>query len=64
MGTLYFLLMMFGVFTIRVPREGWEPENWTPSAMPRAMITTHNVDVNTAFGTKQSGSFGSCCVRT
>jgi len=53
MGTLYFLLMMFGVFTIRVPREGWMPENWTPSAKPQALITTHNVDVNTAFGTKQ-----------
>jgi Na+/melibiose symporter-like transporter len=53
MGTLYFLLMMFGVFTIRVPREGWKPENWTPSAKPQEMITTHNVDVNTAFGTKQ-----------
>ena len=53
MGTLYFLLMMFGVFTIRVPREEWKPENWTPSAKPQALITTHNVDVSTAFGTKQ-----------
>src|SRR6202453_828532 len=31
MGILYFIFMMFGVFTIRVPREGWKPENWTPS---------------------------------
>jgi len=53
MGTLYFLVMMFGVFTIRVPREGWKPDNWTPSTKPQAMITTHNVDVDTAFGTKQ-----------
>jgi MFS family permease len=53
MGTVYFLLMMFGVFTIRVPREGWMPKNWTPTSKPQAMITTHNVDVNTAFGTKQ-----------
>jgi MFS family permease len=49
MGTLYFLLMMFGVFTIRVPREGWKPENWNPSVKPQAMVTTHNVDVSTAF---------------
>src|ERR1035441_3034225 len=28
MGTLYFVFMMFGVFTIRVPREGWKPANW------------------------------------
>jgi MFS family permease len=53
MGTLYFLLMMFGVFTIRVPREDWKPDNWSPSVKPKAMITTHNVDVNTAFRTPQ-----------
>jgi MFS family permease len=53
MGSLYFLLMMFGVFTIRVPRDGWKLENWTPSAKPQALITTHNVDVDTAFRTKQ-----------
>jgi MFS family permease len=53
MGTIYFIFMMFGVFTIRVPRDGWKPEGWTPPAKANAMITTHNVDVNTAFGTKQ-----------
>jgi MFS family permease len=53
MGALYFLLMMFGVFTIRVPREGWKPEAWTPSSKPQKLVTTHNVDVNTAFGTMQ-----------
>ena len=35
MGTVYFLLMMFGVFTIRVPREGWMPESWTPTPSRR-----------------------------
>src|SRR5215475_15628490 len=53
MGTIYFIFMMFGVFTIRVPREGWKPEGWTAPVKANAMITTHNVDVNTAFGTKQ-----------
>src|SRR5215475_448363 len=53
MGTIYFLFMMFGVFTIRVPREGWKPEGWTPPVKANAMITTHNVEVNTAFGTPQ-----------
>ena len=32
MGALYFCFMMFGVFMIRVPREGWKPEGWTRSA--------------------------------
>jgi len=53
MGTIYFLFMMFGVFTIRVPRDGWKPEGWTAPAKANAMITTHDVDVNTAFGTPQ-----------
>ena len=53
MGTLYFVFMMFGVFTVRVPREGWKPEGWTAPAKQSAMITTRNVEVNTAFGTPQ-----------
>src|SRR6201996_2833528 len=32
MGLLYFVFMMFGVFTIRVPRESWRPEGWQPKA--------------------------------
>jgi hypothetical protein len=53
MGTLYFLFMMFGVFTVRVPGEGWKPENWTAPAKASAMITTRNVEVNAAFQTPQ-----------
>ena len=53
MGTLYFLFMMFGVFTVRVAPKDWKPEGWTPGAKPQAMITSHNVEVNTAFGTVQ-----------
>jgi MFS family permease len=53
MGAVYFLLMMFGVFTIRVPRDGWKPENWTAPVKEQKLITKHNVDVNTAFGTLQ-----------
>jgi MFS family permease len=53
MGTLYFLFMMFGVFTIRVPREDWKPAKWTAPVKSTGMITTHNVEVNTAFGTPQ-----------
>ncbi len=53
MGAIYFAFMMFGVFTIRVPREGWKPAAWTPPARQAAMITTCNLDVNTAFSTPQ-----------
>ncbi len=53
MGVLYFLLMMFGVFTIRVPGEGWKPDGWTAPAKSQKLISTHSVDVNTAFMTPQ-----------
>jgi MFS family permease len=53
MGTLYFCFMMFGVFTIRVPPQGWKPERWIPRTNPNEMVTSHNVDVTTAFTTKQ-----------
>jgi MFS family permease len=53
MGVIYFVFMMLGVFMIRVPREGWKPDNWSPSAKPQALITTHDVDVSTAVRTPQ-----------
>ncbi len=53
MGGLYFVAMMFGVFTIRVPEAGWKPEGWTAPAKPKALVTSHSVEVNAAFGTPQ-----------
>jgi MFS family permease len=53
MGIVYFLFMMFGVFTIRVPREGWKPEGWSGHNKANALITTHNVNVSGAMGTTQ-----------
>jgi MFS family permease len=53
MGALYFVFMMFGVFTVRVPRPGWKPANWNPPTKQSAMITMQNADVNAAFTTPQ-----------
>jgi MFS family permease len=53
MGILYFIFMMFGVFTIRVPREGWKPAGWVGSDRTNALITTHNVNVSQAMTTPQ-----------
>src|SRR3984957_14647463 len=44
MGVLYFLLMMFGVFMVRVPGEGWNPDGWTVPAQSQKLIGTRNVD--------------------
>jgi MFS family permease len=53
MGALYFLLMMFGVFTIRVVPQGWKPENWRAPVKEQKLITKNSVDVNMAFLTPQ-----------
>jgi MFS family permease len=53
MGVLYFVFMMYGVFTIRVPAAGWKPEGYVPKAKASSMIATRNVDVSTAWKTPQ-----------
>jgi len=53
MGILYFIFMMFGVFTVRVPQTGWKPAGWVPKKSHSALISSHNVEVNTAFRTPQ-----------
>ena len=54
LGILYFCFMMFGVFTVRIPRPDWRPRGWTPEAdRPGAMITTSNVTADRAIRTPQ-----------
>ncbi len=53
LGVIYFLYMMFGAFTVRVPPPGWAPRGYTGPARTRALITTADVDVNTAIKTPQ-----------
>ncbi|MEM7372103.1 MAG: OFA family MFS transporter [Bacteroidota bacterium] len=51
MGLLYFGFMMFGVFTVRIPRDDWKPEGWTPPA--NQTISHSYVDADTAIRTPQ-----------
>ena len=53
MGILYFCFMMFGVITIRVPKDGWKPEGWAPKPKANTMVTTGNVDADQAIRTPQ-----------
>jgi MFS family permease len=53
LGVLYFLFMMFGVFTVRLPRPGWAPPGYVPRASRGIPATTANVEVNTAIRTPQ-----------
>jgi MFS family permease len=53
MGLIYFVFMMFGVFTIRVPAEGWKPAGWTPASTAGKMMTDGHVDADQAIKTPQ-----------
>jgi len=53
LGLVYVLFMQFGVFTVRVPTEGWKPEGYVPSTKKSDLITTANVDADNAIKTPQ-----------
>jgi MFS family permease len=53
LGVLYFCFMMFGVFTVRLPRPGWRPRDWVPTERSRAMVATGNVTADEAIKTRQ-----------
>jgi MFS family permease len=53
MGVIYFMYMMIGVYTVRVPATDWKPEGWTTPAQPKRLVTSANVAVGTAWRTPQ-----------
>jgi MFS family permease len=53
MGIVYFLFMMFGVFAVRVPAEGWTPAGYAPPAITHKLITQAHVTADEAIRTPQ-----------
>jgi MFS family permease len=54
LGVIYFVFMLIGAFSYRVPASGWKPAGWTPPAnASKAMITTRHVHVKVAPKTPQ-----------
>lgn len=54
MGLLYFAFMLFGVLTVRVPAEGWQPKGFDPSTQVRKkLVTTNHVTADNAIRTPQ-----------
>jgi MFS family permease len=53
MGLIYFVFMMFGVFTVRVPPKDWKPEGWVAPATKQKLITSANVTAANAIRTPQ-----------
>jgi MFS family permease len=53
LGIGYFLIMMFGVFLVRVPPEGWRPAGWDPAEVAaKPLVTTANVSAANAIRTR------------
>ena len=42
LGIVYFLVMMYGVFSIRVPADGWRPNGWDPARVKHSQLVTQN----------------------
>ncbi len=53
LGVIYFIFMQLGVWTIRVPAEGWKPAGYVPNAQHSALITNNNVLADDAIKTPQ-----------
>ncbi|WP_449701872.1 OFA family MFS transporter [Actinoplanes sichuanensis] len=53
LGIAYFVIMMFGVFNIRVPREGWRPAGWDPATVrEKPLVTTADISAANAIRTR------------
>ena len=54
LALLYALFMTFGVLTVRVPRDGWKPEGWSPKELSTSgMRTSANVSAKQSLHTPQ-----------
>ncbi|WP_394787558.1 OFA family MFS transporter [Rhodoferax sp.] len=55
MALVYFVFMMAGALTYRVPETGWKPAGWTPppAQVNNAMITQRHVHVSKVWGIPQ-----------
>jgi MFS family permease len=54
LGIVYFIVMMFGVFNVRVPAPGWAPAGFDPSKLKsKPLVTTSHVSAANAIRTPQ-----------
>lgn len=53
MGGVYFVSMLIGALTIRIPPADWKPEGWTPPVVENKMITKNHVHIDRALLTPQ-----------
>jgi MFS family permease len=52
LAAIYFVVMIYGAFTVRVPPEGWRPEGFDPATLKaKPLVTTANVSAANAIRT-------------
>jgi MFS family permease len=53
LGTIYFIAMMVGAFSYRLPPPDWKPREWTPTSAKDLVAAAGAVPVNVAWRTPQ-----------
>jgi MFS family permease len=53
MGLGYFLFMLFGAATVRLPRPGWQPAGYIPVTRPHKLISSADVSADNAIKAPQ-----------
>ena len=53
MGIGYFLFMLYGSATVRLPPPGWKPAGYVPASHPKKLVTTAQVTADEAIKTPQ-----------
>jgi MFS family permease len=53
LAAIYFVFMMGGALSYRLPPEDWKPEGWQPATSKRALQTDRNVSLEVAWRTPQ-----------
>ena len=53
LGVIYFMYMMIGVYSVRVPAADWKPAGWVAPVVPKALVSTASVAVDMAWRTPQ-----------
>jgi MFS family permease len=54
LAAIYFVMMMLGAFTVRLPAEGWKPDGWEPQQeAEKRLVTRGNVTAANAIRTPQ-----------
>ena len=61
MGVIYFMFMMIGVVTVRVPAPGWKPAGWEPARIPRRWSQPPICPRPSRGVHRNSGCCGWCC---